>query len=70
MYPTTFLEWFHEGAWHRIGWIASTPRSTAALHVHAERLATAKPGDYRLIQPSIFADSPPKIVREWARWTA
>lgn len=65
MYPTTYLEWFHEGAWHRIGWTASTPESHSDLLEHAVALAASKPGFYRLVHPSIYADAPPTVVREW-----
>lgn len=69
MYPTTYLECFHLGAWQRIGWAASTPKEVADLEAHGADLASAG-GYYRLVQPSIYADAPPTVVREYRAVTA
>lgn len=45
MFPTYILEWWHDGAWHEIGWRASTPEDRRALLLHGEAL---KPGSYRI----------------------
>lgn len=65
MYPTTFLEWFHNGEWQRIGWDAHDPRSALDLRAHGQKLAAAG-GCYRLVQPSIYADAPPVVIHEYA----
>lgn len=66
MFPLTFLEWWHEGQWHRIGWKAHTPKSAADLREHGGRLA-ARGGYYRLVQPSVYADAPPVVIHEYHR---
>lgn len=50
MYPVTFLEWWHDGEWHRVGWTGVDPTSTADLRRHGEAL-TRFGGSYRLVQP-------------------
>lgn len=64
MYPTTYLEWWHLGAWRRIGWDACNPRSLADLRRHGSELA-AKGGHYRLVRPSAFRDAPPVVIHEF-----
>lgn len=66
MFPTTYLEWFFDGEWCRIGWDAHSPASADALREHGDRLAAASPDEhYRLVQPSVFADCVAVVVHEW-----
>lgn len=66
MIPPTFLELFHEGEWHRIGWDAYTPESAQALRQHGDRLAAHAPDEsYRLTQQGIGLGAPPVVIHEW-----
>lgn len=61
---TTFLEWWFKGAWHRIGWGASTAQSRRDLRAHGAALAEHG-GWYRLVQPSVYRDAPPVVVHQF-----
>lgn len=65
MYKTTYLEWWHQGEWHQIGWVGNNPHRTKDLEAHGEALASGG-GYYRLVSPNIFQDAPPTVVREYA----
>jgi hypothetical protein len=64
MYPTTHLEWFHNGEWKRIGWDAHDPKSERDLREHGRKMALGG-GWYRLTRPSIYAGGPPDVVHEY-----
>lgn len=52
MIAPLILQWWFAGAWHEIGWRATTPRSRADLTEHGRLLAAA--GDrYRLVTPTL-----------------
>lgn len=63
MYPTTLLQWFHNGQWHTIGWPGDTPERTADLREHGKMLALHG-GRYRLVQPGPDVKEW-KVVHEW-----
>jgi hypothetical protein len=65
MYPTQFLEWWHGGSWRRIGWEGSDPQRAEDLRAHGAALASEKPGHYRIVTASVYADAPPVVLVEW-----
>jgi hypothetical protein len=58
--PALVLEWLHNGEWKRIGWIATTPESKAALREHGDNLA-ASGGHYRLVTLAVDR----VVAHEW-----